>query len=103
MKKLFVMVAAVAFAANVSAAVGEATGYATKSSTMYPDTASVIPPFSLSETCLYDAEGRLNTVLTSYNRTVYTYGDDNKISEAKSYLGSTLSSKTVYELTLMVI
>ena len=44
MKKLFVMVAAVAFAANVSAAVGEATGYATKSSTMYPDTASVIPP-----------------------------------------------------------
>ena len=72
MKKLFVMVAAVAFAANVSAAVGEATGYATKSSTMYPDTASVIPPFSLSETCLYDAEGRLNTVLTSYNRTVYT-------------------------------
>lgn len=97
MKKLFVMVAAVAFAANVSAAVGEATGYATKSSTMYPDTASVIPPFSLSETCLYDAEGRLNTVLTSYNRTVYTYGDDNKISEAKSYSGSTLSSKTVYE------
>lgn len=86
MKKLFVMVAAVAFAANVSAAVGEATGYATKSSAMYPDTASVIPPLSLSETCLYDAEGRLNTVLT-YNRTVYTYGDDNKIPKPNNIFG----------------
>ena len=38
MKYLFVLVAAVAFAANGSAAGGEATGYATKSSTMYPDT-----------------------------------------------------------------
>ena len=97
MKKLFVMVAAVAFAANVSAAVGEATGYATKSSTMYLETATEIPPLSLAETRLYDAEGRLNTVL-SYNRTVYTYGDGNKISEAKQYNSDgTLSSNTVYE------